>query len=82
MERWTKPVALITTFQPYLLAWVLAIAFFLTLTLVAIISKGRNWQQLVVIFIASYVVLALASIVSAQFVADIQVVALEWVHSQ
>lgn len=81
MERWTKPVALITTFQPYLMAWLLAISFFLTLTFVAVISKGRNWKELLAAFLLGYVVLILASIISTNFIADIQVVAFEVVST-
>lgn len=81
MERWTQPVALITTFQPYLMAWLLAISFFLTMTFVAVISKGRNWKELLAAFVVGYFVLIVASIISTNFVADIQVVAFEVVST-
>lgn len=43
-------VVLITTVQPYLLAWVVAISFFLGLALTALVSPNRQWFELVVIF--------------------------------
>lgn len=77
MERWTKPIALITTVQPYLLVWVLGITFFVTLTMVAIISRGRSWRQLITIFCVSFILLSLASIISTRFTADVQVIDVE-----
>lgn len=81
MERWTKPVALITTFQPYLVMWLLAISFFLTLTFVAVVSKGRSARELVVFFVFGYLVLIVLSILSTQWFADIQIVAFELVSA-
>lgn len=81
MERWMKPVALVTTVQPYLLLWVLAITFFVCLTLIAVVSKGRTWKQLLGIFALCYVVLAITTVISTRFVVDIQVVDVEVISS-
>ena len=43
MDRFTlNPVAFITTVQPYLFVWVLAISFFVCLTVVALLSRGEG----------------------------------------
>ncbi len=43
-------VVLITTIQPELIAWVGAISFFISLAITAVVSPGRQWFELVVVF--------------------------------
>lgn len=77
MERWTKPAVLITTFQPYLLGWLLVISFFLALTAVSVISRGRSKKELAVYFGLFYAGLLIGSLVTTHYIVDIQVVQFE-----
>ena len=81
MERWAKPVAVITTIQPYLMMWVLGITFFVALTLVAVVSRGRSWKQLVGIFLICFVLLSIVSLVSTRFTTIVQVFDIEIVSA-
>ena len=81
MESWMKPVAVVTTVQPYLLLWVIGITFFVTVTLVAIISKGRNWKELAVIFFTAFFVLTITSLISTRYAIDVHVVDFEVIGS-
>ncbi len=81
MEPWMRPVAVVTTVQPYLLLWVVGITFFVTVTLVAVISRGRSWQQLVVIFFGAFTLLAVTSVISTRYVIDVHVVDIEVIGS-
>ena len=73
----TTPVALITTFQPVLVLWVLAISFFVALAGVAVVSKGRSWSQIFGLFAVAYMVCSLIGMVSAGFIFNVQVVEFE-----
>ena len=81
MERWTKPVAVVTTLQPYLLAWVVGITFFVTLTLVAMISRGRTFKELAAIFVGCFLLLLTATTLSTRWVVDIQIVDVEIIRA-
>lgn len=81
MERLMKPVAVVTTIQPYLLAWVVAITFFVSLTLVAVISRGRSLKQFVGIFVVCFFVLLTATTLSTRWVVDIHVVDVEFIRA-
>ena len=50
-------VVLITYVQPYLLAWVGAISFFISLAFTALVSPNRQWFELAVIFAITLAVL-------------------------
>ncbi len=61
-----ETLTIITTFPPLLVAWVAAIAFFVTLALVAIISKGRRWYELGCIFVLVFLAISLTGLLSTQ----------------
>jgi hypothetical protein len=48
------PMVLILTVDRYILLWALGITFFLVLSVVAILSRGRRWHELVTMFLAIY----------------------------
>lgn len=81
MESWMKPVAVVTTVQPYLLLWVVGITFFVTVTLVAVISRGRSWKELVVIFFSAFFILTITSLISTRYAIDVHVVDIEVIGS-
>ncbi len=58
MSEWFEPVAIITTLQPVLVAWLTAISFFVTLAAVAMLSKGRKWYELACMFAVCFVLTA------------------------
>lgn len=76
------PMAFVTTVQPYLFLWVLAISFFLTLTFVALVSKGKTWRAITATFLASYLVLTVVVTLCTTMLLDIQVMQVEvvWVE--
>ena len=83
MDRFTMyPVAFVTTVQPYLLAWVLAISFFVTMALVALMSKGKTWKQIAWMSVLSYGVVSIVTLLATTYFLDIQVIDLEtfWVQ--
>jgi len=83
MERYTmRPIAFITTLQPYLLGWVLAISFFLTMAFVAIISKNRTWKEIALWFAGSWVVITVIVMLCTSMVLNIHVMDLEVVWLQ
>lgn len=79
MERWTQPVAVITTLQPILLLWVLAIAFFVTMTLVALFSRNRTWKEILMMFVFGYLGVVLVTLFSSEYVVGIDVMQFEFV---
>lgn len=50
-----EPLTIITTVQPLLVVWVLAISFFTTMAIVAVLSKGRSWYELACYFLLIFV---------------------------
>lgn len=77
----TTPIALITTVQPVLVIWVLAISFFVAVAGVAVVSKGRSWPQIAGMWLFAYVVVTVVGILSATFIFDVQVVEFEAVSA-
>lgn len=55
-------LVVVTSIQPFLLAWIASICFFICLALTAMISPGRRWFELVVIFGLSFSVTMLLAI--------------------
>lgn len=53
--RYAPIMALILTVDRNMFFWVLAITFFFTLAVVAVVSKGRRWYELVALFMVVYV---------------------------
>jgi hypothetical protein len=74
-----EPLTIITTLQPFLVAWVMSIAFFVTLAVVAVISKGRRWYELACLFLLAFLTLSACGILSAHWLLDIQMVDLEFI---
>ena len=71
------PVAIVTTLQPVLVLWLLAISFFVTLAVVAVISKGRQWYELACIFLLGFVLFFGVGLGIATWVLDIAAVQIE-----
>ena len=55
------PVAFILTVDRNIFFWVLAITFFFSVSVVAVISKGRQWYELLAIFFLTYIACVLLS---------------------
>ena len=72
-----SPVVFVTTVQPLLVGWVLVISFFLTLSFVAVISKGRRWYELGCIFVLVYLVMSVGSIATTATFLDLQIMDVE-----
>lgn len=78
MERFTMyPVAFITTVQPWIAAWVLAISFFLTLLVVALVSRGRTARQVATMFALGYVATVIVVALTTSALLGFQAVQLE-----
>jgi len=77
MERWSQPVAVITTIQPFLLFWAMSIAFFLTMTIVAIISKNKTWREVGLLFLVSYLVVISCTMLASEFVLGVEIFRME-----
>lgn len=64
MGHYDSAMAFILTVEKGVFAWSLAITFFFSISVVAVVSKGRKWYELVCLFFVTY----LLSIVMAAFV--------------
>ena len=61
MDRFTMyPVAFITTVQPWVAVWVLAISFFITIMVVALLGRDRPPRQLIAMALLGYVATVMA----------------------
>ena len=49
------PWVFILTVDRHIFFWVLSITFFFALSVVAVVSKGRKWHELVTLFFVIYV---------------------------
>ena len=69
MDRWTMhPMAWVISVQPYLFCWVLAISFFLSLAVVALLSRGKSFAWFAGAFFCGWVCcFGLVSVVSSSF---------------
>jgi hypothetical protein len=67
-----EPYTIITTVQPLLLVWVLAIAFFTTLAVVAILSKGRSWYELACFFLLIFVATSIFGLFGAHLIMGVE----------
>lgn len=65
--------------QPFLVGWVMSIAFFATLAVVAVISKGRRWYELACLFLLIFLVLSLGGLAGAHWVFDVRMIELEFI---
>jgi hypothetical protein len=72
-----EPLTIITTIQPVLVLWIVAIAFFVTLAIIAILSKGRRWYELACLFFLCFMVICAAGLFGTHLVLDIQLLELE-----
>ena len=50
-----SPLVFILTVDRHIFFWVVSITFFFALSLVAIVSKGRKWHELLTLFFVVYV---------------------------
>lgn len=74
-------VVFITTVRPGLLVWVLAISLFISLAATAIISTGRKWFELAVIFSLCFLInVGLVGLV-INLVSDTDVVVIEAIEA-
>jgi len=72
-----QPVAIITEVAPRLALWVLGISFFVTLAIVALLSKGRRWYELACMFLVFFVVAAVLGVGICNWGLEIAVVQFE-----
>lgn len=72
-----EPYTFITTIQPVIVAWVGAISFFVSLAIVAIISRGRHWSELVCLFLLAFGALTVAGLAIVQGIFDIYLIELQ-----
>ena len=75
-----EALVVITTIQPFLLAWVAAISFFLTLAITAMLSVDRRWHELVVIFGLGFLVIFPSALWVTQWIVDIEIIQLETIE--
>lgn len=80
MDRWNQPVAVITTLQPLLLFWAMSIAFFVTLTIVALVSKNRTWREVGFLFFVSYILVMACTLLASEFVVGVEIFRFELVR--
>lgn len=74
-------VVFITSVQPELLIWIGAISFFVSLAATAVVSPGRQWFELVVIFGLCFGFNVLIVGAGVHLVTDVDVIAVEAVHA-
>ena len=67
--RYATVMAFIVTVEKSLFFWALAITFFFSLSVVAVVSKGRRWYEIVALFFVVY----MSSIAFAAFVFEYMV---------
>ncbi len=80
MDRFTMyPMAFITTIQPYLFGWVLAISFFITLAAVALLSRGKELKQIALLSVGCFVVVSVIVTLCTSMVLEIHVMEVEMV---
>jgi hypothetical protein len=77
MDNWFEPVAIITTMQPLLVVWLLAISFFVTLAVVAMLSRGRKWFELACMFLVCFVVLSAVGVGVSYWLLEVTVFQVE-----
>ena len=65
-----EPMAIITTLRPVVVVWLLAISFFVTLAIVAVVSKGRKWYELACLFLVVFVFFAATGILTTNWLLD------------
>ena len=59
--HYQSAMAIILTVEKTVFFWVLAITFFFSVAIVAVVSKGRQWSELVCLFIVVYIISILAA---------------------
>ena len=72
-----EALVVITTIQPFLLAWVASISFFLTLAVTAMFSVDRQWHELVVIVGLGFLVIFPAAMWVTQWIVGVEIIQLE-----
>ena len=78
MDRFIMyPVALITTVQPWIAAWVMSLSFFLTLMIVALLAKDRTVRQLAMMAVVTYIAVIIAVGLGTAVISGFQMVEFE-----
>lgn len=72
-----ESLVLVTTVYPELIAWVLAISFFVSVALTAMVSPNRQWFELVVVFALCFAVNVGLVGVIVQVIAEIELIHVE-----
>jgi hypothetical protein len=75
MGQYNSAMAFILTVEIGVFIWALAITFFFSVSVVAVVSKGRHWYELVCLFFLVYML----SIIMAAFVFE-HVVGIPFAH--
>lgn len=57
----------------------MSIAFFLTLAVVAVISKGRQWYELACLFLLAFLLFCVLGVVGAHMLLDVQMIDFEFI---
>lgn len=73
----SKPVVFITTLQPFLLLWVASVCFFVTLAVVAMLSKGKLWYELGCMFALLFLVTTVIGLYGTSWVMGLKIFDLE-----
>ena len=59
--RYDSAMAFILTVERGVFLWALAITFFFSISVVAVVSKGRKWYELICLFLVVYLLSILMS---------------------
>lgn len=74
-----EPVTIVTTVQFFLIGWVMSIAFFVSMALVAIVSKGRRWYEILGMFAVGFLLLSLVGVVGTQWIFGVHMIEVDFI---
>ena len=82
IEQFTQyPIGFFTTVQPFLFLWVLAISFFITVSLVALLVKEKTWKEITALSVGLFFVVSIIATIVSTWVVGVDVINTEviWV---
>lgn len=74
-----EPVTIVTTVQFFLIGWVMSIAFFVAMALVAIVSKGRRWYEIAAMFLFGFGLLSVVGVAGAQWIFGVRMIEVDFI---
>lgn len=83
IDQFTQyPIGIFTTVQPFLFGWVVAISFFISVSIVALLSKDKTKKQILLMSVGVFVIVTLLATLISSTVIGIGVVDMEvfWVR--